>query len=202
MRQLVVLIISIVLLVNTYSQTTSRPKVGLVLSGGGAKGFAHIGVLEVLEKEGIPIDYIVGTSIGSIIGGLYAIGYNSQQLKDFATNQKWMDLLSDKISREYINIYEKYDQDRYLVSFKLNADQGISLPAGVVQGHNIMNTLCRLTAKFHDVKDFNKFPIPFACVAADLDNRKGSNNSRGIFGRSNICKYVTADNIFANRNRQ
>ncbi len=172
MSRLVVFILSTILLLNGYSQTTSRPKVGLVLSGGGAKGFAHIGVLEVLEKEGIPIDYIVGTSIGSIMGGLYAIGYNSQQLKDFATQQKWIYLLSDRISREYINIYEKYDQDRYLVSFKLNADKGISLPAGVVQGHNIMNTLCRLTAKFHEVNDFDKFPIPFACVAADLATGK------------------------------
>ena len=105
-----------------------------MLSGGWAKGFAHIGVLEVLEKEGIPIDYIVGTSIGSIIGGLYSIGYNSQQLKEFATTQEWRKLLSDHISREYKNIYEKYDQDRHLVSFKLNPEEGISLPAGVVQG--------------------------------------------------------------------
>jgi NTE family protein len=173
MKKLYFIILLLFFLFTTiYSQNLNQPKVGLVLSGGGAKGFAHIGVLEILEKEGIPIDYIVGTSIGSIIGGLYAIGYNSQQLKDFATSQKWLDLLSDKISREYINIYEKYDQDRYLVSFKLNADKGISLPAGVVQGHNIMNTLCRLTAKFHDVKDFDKFPIPFACVAADLTTGK------------------------------
>ena len=172
MWRLVVLILTIVLLVDAHSQTTNRLKVGLVLSGGGAKGFAHIGVLEVLEKEGIPIDYIVGTSIGSIIGGLYAIGYNSQQLKEFALNQEWRNILSDHLSREYKNIYEKYDQDRYLVSLKLNADQGISLPAGVVQGHNIMNTLCRLTAKFHEVNDFSKFPIPFACVAADLETGK------------------------------
>jgi NTE family protein len=151
-----------------FSQGTEKPKVGLVLSGGGAKGFAHIGVLEVFEKEGIPIDYIVGTSIGSIIGGLHAIGYNSDQLKDFATNQEWIDLLSDHISREYKNIYERYDQDRYLVSFKLKTDEGISLPAGVVQGHNIMNLLCELTAKYHEEENFNNFPIPFTCVAADL----------------------------------
>ena len=131
-----ILLISLFLLSNQllFSQEKSRPKVGLVLSGGWAKGFAHIGVLEVLEKEGIPIDYIVGTSIGSIIGGLYSIGYNSQQLKEFATTQEWRKLLSDHISREYKNIYEKYDQDRHLVSFKLNPEEGISLPAGVVQG--------------------------------------------------------------------
>ena len=154
------------------SQENNRPKVGLVLSGGGAKGFAHIGVLEVFEKEGIPIDYIVGTSIGSIIGGLYAIGYNSEQLKEFATNQKWVNLLSDHISREYKNIYEKNEQDRYLVSFNLKEDEGITLPAGVVQGHNVMNLLCKLTAKYHNVYNFQEFPIPFACVAADLETGK------------------------------
>jgi len=153
-------------------QQTERPKIGLVLSGGGAKGFAHIGVLEIFEKEGIPIDYIVGTSIGSIIGGLYAIGYNSDQLKEFATTQEWINLLSDHISREYKNIYEKYDQDRYLVSFKLKADEGVSLPAGVVQGHNVINKLCELTAKYHEVENFDDFPIPFACVAADLESGK------------------------------
>lgn len=153
-------------------QSSQRPKVGLVLSGGGAKGFAHIGVLEVLEKEGIPIDYIVGTSIGSIIGGLYAIGYNTQQLKDFANNQVWVELLSDYLSREYINVYEKYDQDRYLLSFKLDDEQGISLPAGVVQGHNVINALCKLTTNFHEESDFSEFPIPFACVAADLETGK------------------------------
>ena len=155
-----------------FPQEINRPKIGLVLSGGGAKGFAHIGVLEILEQEGIPIDIIVGTSIGSIIGGLYSIGYNSQQLKEFATNQEWKKLLSDHISREYKNIYEKYDQDRYLISFKLNPGDGISLPAGVVQGHNVMNMLCQLTAKYHEERDFSKFPIPFACVAADLETGK------------------------------
>jgi len=172
MRKIFSLLFLIIFSTQLLSQKGQQPKVGLVLSGGGAKGFAHIGVLEVLEKEGIPIDYIVGTSIGSIIGGLYSIGYNSQQLKEFATNQEWINILSDHISREYKNVYEKYDQDRYLVSFKLKADQGISLPAGVVQGHNVMNMLCTLTAKYHEVTDFNKFPIPFACVAADLETGK------------------------------
>ncbi|MCB0732483.1 MAG: patatin-like phospholipase family protein, partial [Ignavibacteriae bacterium] len=153
---------------NYYANNSNRPKVGLVLSGGGAKGFAHIGVLEVLEKEGIPVDYIVGTSIGSIMGALYSIGYNSEQLKEFARSQEWIDLLSDYLSREYRNAYEKNEIDRYLVSFNLSEDKGVSLSAGIVQGQNVMNTLCRLTAKYHDIDDFSKLPIPFACVAADI----------------------------------
>lgn len=170
MKRIIIIFLLATLLSN--GQSSQRPKVGLVLSGGGAKGFAHIGVLEVLEKEGIPIDYIVGTSIGSIIGGLYAIGYNTQQLKDFANNQDWVELLSDYLSREYINVYEKYDQDRYLLTFKLDDEQGISLPAGVVQGHNVINALCKLTTNFHEESDFSEFPIPFACVAADLETGK------------------------------
>lgn len=154
------------------AQQKRPPKIALVLSGGGAKGFAHIGVIEVLEKEGIPIDIVVGTSIGSIIGGLYSIGYNSKQLKEFATNQNWRNLLSDYLSREYKNIYEKYDQDRYLASFRLNEQEGISLPAGLVQGQNIMNVLCDLTTNFHETDDFNKLPKAFACVATDLETGK------------------------------
>ena len=163
-----VLLLFLFIQTNSFAQTTDRPKVGLVLSGGGARGFAHIGVLEVLEKEGIPIDYIVGTSMGSIMGGLYSIGYNSEQLREFATNQQWINLLSDYISREYVNVYEKNELDRYIVSFLISANSGLTLPAGVIQGQNVMNTLCELTAKYHDTGKFDDLPIPFACVAADI----------------------------------
>ena len=146
----------------------NHPKVALVLSGGGAKGFAHIGVLKVFEEKGIPIDLIVGTSIGSIIGGLYSIGYNADQLNDFARHQDWNFLLSDYISREYINIYEKDDQDRYIISFTLVPGRGPIIPSGLIQGQNIINMLCGMTTKYHAVFDFNELPIPFACIAADL----------------------------------
>ncbi len=163
-----VLLLFLFIQTNSFAQNTDRPKVGLVLSGGGARGFAHIGVLEVLEKEGIPIDYIVGTSMGSIMGGLYSIGYSSDQLREFATSQQWINLLSDYISREYVNLYEKNELDRYIVSFLINADAELTLPAGVVQGQNVINTLCELTAKYHDTNKFDDLPIPFACVAADI----------------------------------
>lgn len=167
-RILLVLIIPL-LSIHIQAQNGERPKVGLVLSGGGAKGFAHIGVLKILEREGIPIDYIVGTSIGSIIGGLYSIGYNSEQLEDFAHAQDWPKLLADFTSREYKNFYEKSEEDRYLISFMLEKGKGLVIPSGIVQGQNIINVFCRLTAKYHDVTDFNKLPIPFACVAADIE---------------------------------
>lgn len=83
-------------------ETSSRPKVAVVLAGGGAKGFAHIGVLKVLEREGIPVDMIVGTSIGSIVGGLYAVGYTADQIEQLCKEQNWRRLLSDRIERRYL----------------------------------------------------------------------------------------------------
>ena len=96
-----------------------RPKIGLVLSGGGAKGMAHIGVLKVLEEAGIPIDYIGGTSIGSIVGGLYAIGYSAKQLDSIARTADWEELLTDRIPRRKLSMNEKDEYVRYLVSFPI-----------------------------------------------------------------------------------
>jgi NTE family protein len=152
--------------------------------------------LEVLEQEGIPIDFIAGTSIGSIIGGLYSIGYNSKQLKETVTSQNWIHMLTDHISREYKNIHEKYDQDRYLLSFNLSTEEGISLPAGVVEGHNIINRLCELTANYHDIRDFNDFPIPFSCVAADIETGKEVIISSGFLPEA-IFASMSIPTIFA-----
>lgn len=128
------------------AQTIDKPKVGLVLSGGGARGFAHIGVLKVLEKENIKIDYIAGTSIGSIIGGLYSLGYTADQLEEIVKSQDWDKLLSDYVSREYNYLTEKSEQDRYLISFIIEKEKGIKLPSGLVQGQNVVNLLCELTS--------------------------------------------------------
>ena len=147
-----------------------KPKIGLVLSGGGAKGFAHVGVLKILESQGIKPDYIVGTSIGSLIGGLYSIGYSPAQLEELVLTLNWNELLSDYFPREYTYIYEKEEQDRYLLSFLVEKGKGVKLPEGFVQGQNIMNLLCQLTAKYHNVEDFSKLPIPFACVASNIVN--------------------------------
>ena len=101
-----------ILSISIYAQpfSTERPKVGVVLSGGGAKGLAHIGVLKVLEEAGVPIDYIGGTSMGSIVGGLYAIGYSAKQLDSLVRVIKWDELLGDKISRRNLTMVEK-DED-------------------------------------------------------------------------------------------
>jgi len=145
-----------------------RPKIGLVLSGGGAKGFAHIGVLKVLEELNMPIDYIAGTSMGSIIGAFYAMGYSATEIEKLVLSQDWEKLLSDQISRKYIHVKDKMDHDRYIISFPIKP-KGIQIPAGIVTGQNITNLFERSTVEFHNQKDFKKFPIPFVCIATDLE---------------------------------
>lgn len=149
-------------------QNNRRPKIGLVLSGGGAKGFAHIGVLKVLEELNMPIDYISGTSMGSIIGAFYAMGYSATDIEKLVLNQDWEELLSDKVSRKYIHVKDKVNLDRYVVSFPIKP-KGIRIPAGIVQGQNIINLFEQSTIKFHNQTDFRKFPIPFVCIATDLE---------------------------------
>ena len=154
------------------SDTLSRKKVALVLSGGGAKGFAHIGVLKVLEKEGIPIDIIVGTSIGSLIGGIYSIGYTSEEIENMVNTINWSLLLSDDVSRLNLSNKDKTLKQRYLISFPLNKNKVISLPMGVIKGQNAFNLLCGLCANVPENSDFTKFPISFACVSANLETGK------------------------------
>ncbi|MBN1501395.1 MAG: patatin-like phospholipase family protein [Spirochaetes bacterium] len=153
-----------------YAQNTvkNRPKVGLVLSGGGAKGLAHIGVLKVLEREGIQIDYITGTSMGALVGGLYAIGYSAEDLEKIILNQDWNDLLTDKISRTDRTIDSRKNLERYIVSFPFNGKE-ISLPRGAVSGQKVSELLTELTVSVHQQNDFSKFPIPFKCIATDIE---------------------------------
>ncbi|BAX81716.1 patatin-like phospholipase family protein [Labilibaculum antarcticum] len=150
---------------------TARPKIGLVLSGGGAKGFAHVGVLKIIDELGIPIDYIAGTSMGALIGGFYAIGYSAVDIEKIILNQNWEDLLSDNVSRNFVPIYEKKDFERYILSFPIKP-KGIELPSGIVEGQNVLNLFERLTIDFHDETDFKKLPIPFLCIATDLETGK------------------------------
>lgn len=156
----------------TNTQTTtqnSRKKVALVLSGGGAKGTAHIGALKVLEKANIPIDMIVGTSMGSLMGGLYCIGYDASMLDSLVRIQDWPFLLSDKIDPNEQNILQRDKNDTYAFSFALNNTGKLSFASsGFIKGKNLSNLFARLTLGYHDSIDFNTLPIPFACVATDI----------------------------------
>ncbi|MEX0779325.1 MAG: patatin-like phospholipase family protein [Balneolales bacterium] len=145
-----------------------RPKVGLVLSGGGARGFAHIGVISKLQEAGIPIDYITGSSMGSVIGALYAIGYSPEQMTEIAHTIDWDGSLSDSGPRQFRPIEEKRWDGKHLLSLPIKG-LSVKLPSGLLEGQNIMNTLSRLTWPAHDITDFNEFSIPFATVATDLE---------------------------------
>ena len=167
-----ILIVTLLLALLASPADARRKRVGVVLSGGGAKGVAHIGAVRVLEEAGIPIDCIVGTSMGSIIGGLYAIGYDSRRLDSLVRAQDWEFLLSDKVYRYDLPFTEKEYDDRYLLSVPFGRRGASQRQVGFVSGHNVYNLFTDLTVGYHDSLDFTELPIPFACVAADMVSRK------------------------------
>lgn len=150
----------------------ARQKVAVVLSGGGAKGFAHVGALKAIEEAGIPIDYIVGTSMGSIMGGLYAIGYTTDQLDSIIRHQDWMYLFSDKDKRVSMSLSRKAQVDTYILSIPFSKKEFKQNLKGVVRGNNLEALFINLTREYADSCDFNKFPIPFACVSVDAVSGK------------------------------
>ena len=166
-----------------------RPKIGVVLCGGGAKGAAHVGVLKVLEENNIPIDYIVGTSMGAIIGGLYAIGYSAAELDSLIMAQDWNFVMSDRIPRSSRSFQRKRTQDEYLLRIPFGAgdysrlsatmqrrpeESSIlsNIPLAMVDGQNIYNLFTKLSVGYQDSLDFSRMPIPFACVAVDVIGKK------------------------------
>ncbi len=149
---------------------TQRERVGLVLSGGAARGLAHVGVLKALEEQGVMIDAIAGTSMGAVVGGLYAAGYRIDELEKLATELDWQQALSDAPPREDIPFRRKQDDRDFLVKQKLSFrdDRSLGLPLGVLQGQNLALLLEKLFARAGAVEDFDELPIPFRAVAADI----------------------------------
>ena len=152
-------------------ENTNKPKIGLVLSGGGAKGFAHIGVLKVLEKEGVKIDYIGGTSMGAVVGGLYASGYSASQIDSIFKNTNFDELLKDYIPRDSKSFYEKHNDELYPISLLFNKFN-IGVPIALSKGMYNYNLLTKLTDPVKYIRDFNKLPIPFVCISTDLETGK------------------------------
>jgi NTE family protein len=148
-------------------EVNKRPKIGLVLSGGGAKGMAHIGVLKVLEELGIRPDYISGTSMGSIVGGLYALGYSADSLKNMMISQNWSEVLTNTIPLKEVNINEKDEYKHYVADFKISS-QGIELPSGIIEGQKLSQVLTRYCWPSYQYETFADFPIPFFCVGSDI----------------------------------
>ena len=153
-----------------------RPTVALVLSGGGAKGAAHISVIKEIERRGIPVDLVVGTSIGGLVGGLYACGYNGSELEAIMTGMDWDKVMNDDPSRLELSMQRRADASTYQfitpVGRTLPTDKDRLLPSGLLQGQNVSDVISSLTVGFHGERDFFKLPIPFACVAADMVSAK------------------------------
>ena len=173
--KLLLSILSLLMLTTASAKTSTdipRKKVGLVLSGGGAKGMAHIGALKIIEEAGIPIDYVVGTSMGSIIGGLYAIGYTPEQMDSLVRNQDWQFLLSDRTPRSEKNMAEREADEKYVISVPFSKTAIKEVAGGLIKGQNIDNLFSELTFRYHDSVNFNKLPIPFACVSENIVNGK------------------------------
>ena len=185
MRKLLVLIL-LVFTLTGISQEKNEPKVGLVLSGGGAKGLAHIGVLKVLEEQGIKIDYIGGTSMGAIIGGLYASGYSANELDSIFNHQNFDILIQDDLPRRAKTFYEKEDSEKYAITLPFD-NFDISFPTGLFKGQNIYNLMSRLTIHVSDVNDFSKLQIPFFCVAANVETGEAV-----ILDKGSLAKAISA----------
>ena len=163
--------------------TSRRPRIGLVLSGGSAKGFAHIGVLAAIERLGLPVDIVTGTSMGAVLGGLYSIGYTPRDLRELAASQDWSALLGDRSDREMLVPDRRVVGSRTQVSFPVR-DGRVTLPSGVVRGDAIMRLLERATWRAQPVRDFSQLPRPFAAVATDVETGEAVTLSTGVLAHA------------------
>jgi NTE family protein len=150
---------------------SERPRIGLALSGGGARGAAHIGVLKVLEEMRVPVDFIAGTSMGSIVGGLYASGMTPDEIEYTLNAMDWAHIFDDQPPRETRSFRRKRDDDLYLVEAKPGFRGGrLRFPLGAIQGQKLDLALRELTLSVSAVQDFDRLPIPFRAVATDITN--------------------------------
>ena len=165
-----------------------RPKIGLVLAGGGARGASHVGVLKVLERERIPIDYVAGTSMGSIVGGMYAAGMPPEEIERQLGAVDWEDVFKDKVNREDRSYRRKTDDRLWLYGIKPGFSDGeIKLPPGLVQGQKIGLLLTSLTLPVAEIESFDDLPIPFRAIAADIQT-----GEKVVLDSGNLAKAIRA----------
>ncbi len=157
---------------NESARDKTRLKIGLVLSGGGARGVAHVGVIEWMEKNRIPVDYIAGTSMGGLIGAAYATGRSPAELKQLLLSQKWDQLFSSGPGYNQLAYRRKDDKRTYQINVDMGYRNGLSLPLGISTAHYIGLLIDRLTLPYSDLSSFDDLPIPYRCVATDLLSAK------------------------------
>jgi len=165
---------------------SKNPRVGLVLSGGGAKGLAHVGVLKTLDSLGVRVDYIAGTSMGAVVGALYASGYTGQQLDSIIRSTNFNLLISDKVPRNSKTFYERKNSEKYVLTLPFNNFK-IQLPSSISRGQNVFNLLSKLTLNVSGINDFSKLPIPFYCVATDIQS-----GEEVILDHGNLAQAIAA----------
>ena len=170
MRRFVIILVAFFLVTKVLCQDVAdRKKVAVVLSGGGAKGMAHIGALKVIERAGIPVDIVCGTSMGSIVGGLYAIGYNADVLDSIVRNQDWSYVITDKEDLAQQSLADREKQNTYVISRGLTIGKRNENDGGIIKGKNLAELFWKLCMGYTDSIDFSHdLPIPFACVATDI----------------------------------
>ena len=174
--------------VKAQDEAPKRKKVGLVLAGGGAKGAAHVGVIKVLEKAGIPIDIVTGTSIGSIVGGLYSMGYDAELMDSIFRDVDWGYVLRDRTAHKNISLDDRENQSIYILDHKVWLDKSANKYAGgFIKGINVDRMLEHFTSGYGDSIDFNKLPRPFACVAFNL-----MNNEETVLHSGHLAKAIRA----------
>ena len=167
-----------------------KPKIGLVLSGGGAKGFAHIGALKVIDSLGIKVDYIAGTSMGAIVGSLYASGYSGKQLDSIFGSLDFDAVINDDLPRSAKTFQERNNTEKYGIILPFNNFE-LKLPSALSRGQNVFNLLTKLTLHVSDVDKFEELPIPFFCIATNVENGK-----QVILDSGNLPQCITASGAF------
>ncbi|WP_299176102.1 patatin-like phospholipase family protein [uncultured Chryseobacterium sp.] len=194
MKKLLILLFALQLLL-IHSQVKKdlvipkNPKIGLSLAGGGAKGFSHVGVLKVLDSLGVKVDYIAGTSMGAIVGGLYASGYSGKEIEKIVMDTDFYSLIMDPKSRKESTFYNK-SVDKYLLSVPLKNGK-ITLPSSISTGQKNVYLLKELFKNVSNIDDFSKLPIPFMCVATNLES-----GNMEIFEKGDLVQSIMASSAF------
>ncbi len=163
-------------------ETIKKPKIGLVLSGGGAKGLAHIGAIRAIEKAGINIDMVCGTSMGAFVGALYATGYTADQIEKMLINQDWKKLLTENLDHRRMDGFERDKDGRYLLKTEVGRPK-----SGLIDGNLIMIKLSELCVPAHNIEDFSKLKRSFACIATDLETGEPITITKGYLPEAVRC---------------
>jgi len=180
-----------------WAAAAERPRVGLVLSGGGARGAAHVGVLKVLEAERIPIDAIAGTSMGAVVGGLYASGLSANEIATLVESTEWRQAFREPAPRDRLSFRRKSEDQNFLVNFPVGLKGGsFRLPKGLVSGQRLTQALRRVTVPAARVENFDQLPTPFRAVATDLETGDPIELARGDLVTS-MRASLAAPGVFA-----